>query len=753
MTPSMLLQMLAKIGFTGPGAGAPTYTVLSQTQVVTSNTTPSDGNAVACPAGACNGLLVQNTSPNVVEYQRNGAGNFYPVRSFETKFIWDITDASQVAFRLRDYALVTMATSGNFRRSTISLQLVNASSAFSVGQVNGTAGTGGSYNALPTAACTAAEILNTGNDMYIRPAGGATALVRKGATYRMNGLTNLNQLSAMTFAFSSSYSVEYFQADPQLPLRAYNLADAISSDAVMYHHDTLFGDDVFTTLGDAVPKTNFNIAGTSLAIFTDAASATVTSTGAVATADTILSGDGVNMTGLTQTALHVTATGAGTVKCSTKVTTLIPVHLTNCDIHLRLNKIGVAGSITGINVELHSAGSPTAPGGNYHQMSMIQYSRGANSFGAESRSTGDAVAVGTGADMTQIIFAVARVVCSAGTMFNPQYIKAVKKASNTAKVIFTIDDFKPGAMTAALQLLSSVGYVGMCYPSPAASLNPAGSTGTTGYDALLALQTMGWQIACQDYKGEGANDFSPAGWLKENKKNLAFGIALGFDPEGLRDGSSYGGGAYFQSAFNKYLPRLMSTSRTFQNGNDLQGGSFNGYISGTTLTLTSNSPQNIVSGAILIADNATGIDDSQKVGALLTGNANTSGATYAVTISQTVGSAGSPVAFATESQGPFFSHETNPPGDPWALRALNWDLSFSTTNELNLYGKFRLYVDSAINAKGIAIFATHDGWNGALTTVQNTAMAHFLKYCKRKEALGLLENTTLVRMRRKQAVQ
>ena len=806
------------------GGSSATYTNLLQTSVTTSNVLANitAGAAITCPAYVCNGVIATNNTNTVVEYQRAAAGGFYPIRPFETKFIWGITDASQIGFRRADYASSVASAA-----VAIDLDYVNSTETVgTVSHISATPSTNAGYTSAGGGACAAVDIFNSGpvdfflkifgvaqafatisgtsltrislasgyiaigqtitgsgvtagttvtgytngtddgvhyevsvsqtvgTSTFMTFAGGAPRLFKRGEVLRVNGIINSANIAASNpRGIPGSYHIERFGAAPSLPTRRFVVADNIGADAVMFQRDTAFGSvESSATLCDSIPMSKFKSTGINLALFTDSASTLVTSTAAVASADAALDTQ-VPMTTLTNSVVQVTATAAGTITCAPVNVPLNPVDVTGCDIHVR--HLLLSGTTTQFYVDLFSTGSPSSLGNDYHRISYSQQNGHVDGRGrgATSRPIESAAAIGAGANLSAITFAVVRTISTIGSVVNPQFIKAVKKASASAKVIFTVDDYKPGAMTSAANLLGAVGYVGVCYPSAGSSMNGGYSSTATGYEALASLQSMGWQIACQDWNLEPGTNLDAAGWIAQQKKNLNSGIAMGFDPEGLRDGSAYGGGTYFQGTYYRNFHRVMASSRQFNNGSPTLGATFAGYIVGTTLTLTSAASGTIAAGAVLVADNSTGISDDQKIGALLTGTGGAIGATYSVTVSGNVGDSGSPVNFASDSTTPFNYVNTNPPGDPYAIMALNWDGSFSMANELAVYAKFKLHLDQAIAAKGLAVYATHTGWDVAVTTSQLKGMAHFLKYCKRKEALGLVENTTFMRLRQKQAAQ
>lgn len=182
------------------------------------------------------------------------------------------------------------------------------------------------------------------------------------------------------------------------------------------------------------------------------------------------------------------------------------------------------------------------------------------------------------------------------------------------------------------------------------------------------------------------------------------------------------------------MPSVVATTRSFRNGPNSLGALFSGYVVGTTLTVTAITSGIIVAGVLV----GVGTDASQTIGELLTGTANTVGATYAVGVAQTLGSSGAPVAFCSDNVKPFAFAECNPPGDPYSLNAYNWDGSAIGATDLQLFARMRLFLEQAIENEGLAVLATHTGWN-----VYYNAMVNFvLPWIAVKQAANLCRVST-----------
>jgi hypothetical protein len=90
------------------------------------------------------------------------------------------------------------------------------------------------------------------------------------------------------------------------------------------------------------------------------------------------------------------------------------------------------------------------------------------------------------------------------------------------------------------------------------------------------------------------------------------------------------------------------------NASSTFASSFTGYISGTTLTLTGATP--VVSGTIAIGSTLSGVVGIVPYTVITAGSGTTTGSTWTVSPSQTVGSAASPVTFT--GAGNYFTYGT-----------------------------------------------------------------------------------------------
>lgn len=630
----------------GGAAALPSYDVLS-IQTVTTSATPTAGATVTPTSAVCNGLLVKNGS-QAVEYQRNGAGSFHRIRPGETKYIFGITNADQIGFRRTDYA-----TARTTQTSSVTCVLINTSVSFTVGNLNVTTTSNSTYTAFPSAACVALEVTNiNGIDCYLKVnATGATHPLPKNTSVMLTGITNANQISAVSYNNTSAVTLygETFQAIPDLPRREWSRAHEISPTAKIFLGDATSGQSKFAMPSFFSPFTRFNGRGKTITMFKTVAASFISGG---TSADTALASDENYPTNSpiaqygANTAVTNTFGASTTNSFLSSLNAAYPIDVTDSSIHACIQRIGTGGTVSAVHIDLFSVGTPDNPDANYHTLNIsndINNGFAANngysyrSFGINAFS-----AVGIGAVLSAITYARFRVTGTSGLVVRPSEIKAIKNKAK-ASIVFTFDDSHSTAMKSAMKLMHAYGFPGVLYPSPNRDVtggngNPAGNI---TIDNMLALQHMhNWQIASQDWGGETTSDMTGTQWLEAQQKNFIQGAALGFDADGLRDGSYYGGGTYYITSEQYKLSQIIHTSlRRFDNG---------------------------------------------------------------------LGSLGDGVPA-------LYFADTNPPGDPWNMRSLNIGTWPTTAgNENNTYLKIKSYIDLAVANKGICILADHTSWDNSV---------------------------------------
>lgn len=178
--------------------------------------------------------------------------------------------------------------------------------------------------------------------------------------------------------------------------------------------------------------------------------------------------------------------------------------------------IGYCNRIGVWTIELHSAGTPSSPTANYHQIEPFGEGpsglRAIATFKDDTNTPGrwqtfsahanDFQAVGTGADLSAIKFARLRIRGTNGYTCVIQFgsIYFQKAALPKAKAIIYFEDGYPSAYTTALPLFQAKGWRGVFnLGAMTQTLDVPGRMSTAQVKALVAA---GWQFQAQAYTDE-----------------------------------------------------------------------------------------------------------------------------------------------------------------------------------------------------------------------------------------------------------
>lgn len=586
---------------------------------------------------------------------------------------------------------------------------------------------------------------------------GAGIVVERGETRMFTGLLNAAQISVQSFDSSSTPVVqgEAFGAVPTLARREFVVANGMDREAVAVQGElTLSDNEAFSVPASFTSKTMFNPNGRHISMFNLAANTVVTNATA---ADVSVSAGGLDYTTAfssrrtqyaTPTQVQVTVAAGAVATIMSTLNTPVPLDCSGglYDIHQTIKLISGSFAVSGsLVIDLFSAGTPASPGTDFHTL-YVGADNGygfsvKNNFGARSYSAHHFAASGAGANLAAITMMRFRVTGpTGGCVVSPEGAKIVKKGSTKATDVYTVDDGYSSAVNDGMLLMAPYGKRMVVYPSPSyrMGLFSLPDPGSMTFDNYLVMQNnFGYQIALQDFKDETNFDMTVPQWVKSQLKNKAAMVGLGFNPEGLDDCSGYGGGAGYSltDAQRKAYTRIGATSRSFNNGSGGLGCLFMGTISANTLTVQSVTSGTLAIGQTVVGRDGVGVGDDVKITA-------GSGTSWTVSGSSTVGTS---TQMAADATPPFAFPETNPPGDPFNIKALNFDGSWATTSDLLLYAKYRLHMDSARAAKGIAIYATHGGWGN---TNVRLAMTMLFNYQTR---VADTQNLTLVELRKQQS--
>ena len=215
------------------------------------------------------------------------------------------------------------------------------------------------------------------------------------------------------------------------------------------------------------------------------------------------------------TALQLTTSGSTDYYLTGAAALAQPLDVRNGHIQIPFKPISYCEMVLRWSIELHSAGTPAAPTGNYHRIDIggdgpsglkaILTSKAANAAAGRWQTfaahPNDFLAVGTGADLSAIKFARLMVRGGASPMvIQFGSIRYQKAALSKAACIIYFDDGYPSAYSTALPLLSAKGWPA-CFNLGAmtANLDAPGRMSTAQVTALVAA---GWQLHGQAYTSE-----------------------------------------------------------------------------------------------------------------------------------------------------------------------------------------------------------------------------------------------------------
>jgi hypothetical protein len=570
------------------------FSIAGLAQSITTSATPTAGTFVAFAAQACNALVIK--AGNVaLQFQRNGAGAALDIEPNERKVILGITNASQIGLRRRDYA--ECATN---QVTAVVAQPINTGLTYSVSHQVLVGNANATPLVLTAAACTAVFIRNTSFKMVEYSVNDATAYqtLRRSESVLIPGITNANQIKFRPFDSQSASGLQvevfngiYPEVSSNLPL-----IERLSSRAVVLP-DQLSG--VYPNfpnlqLGAGIPQfqsfIRWNCAGRTLVTADYLANAFMSlvsgSLASVALTDVLPSEAAPQWEAIGNTfsadatplrrALRATWSGTATVLV-TSSKGIQPAGISVVDKYIFSRIKLVSGTAGNLKLRLYSSGSPSAPGAGYHEMYMgdNQSDRGyARLHGHNHRSVwaNDFVAVNGGADLTSIKFTAWEVAGTSGTVVQFEEMRVVKPAFPCAHMWLNGDDTKPSFARGVRELLQIYGFPSTFFFSPLATTLSVNRS-ITEQDALR-MQREGSQIGMQDFRGDtGTNNNIFEQQMMVNENMLVAAIA-GFDTEGMRDASLYGGGIANGSDIQVYHndPHWIATKRRYDTPNTATTG-------------------------------------------------------------------------------------------------------------------------------------------------------------------------------------
>lgn len=187
----------------------------------------------------------------------------------------------------------------------------------------------------------------------------------------------------------------------------------------------------------------------------------------------------------------------------------VPANITGGLIRVWVKGLANANARLGtFNIRLYSAGTPATAGANYHQYAAAGDIRagmpsGVGKWQSFTFPASSFVAVGTGADLTNIIFANIEIGRSSGAtdvQCAIGNVELVPSAITKAKFVIGFDDMYPLTIAYASRVMSRYGMRAVLYPSTMIGLGQPGKL--TGAMLKNLHDNLGWQVASQAFSTE-----------------------------------------------------------------------------------------------------------------------------------------------------------------------------------------------------------------------------------------------------------
>ncbi len=581
----------------GPGDGDDNYVppaVTSETTIsLTTTATVNDGTFTVFASQACTELELENDTGASIEYQRNGTGEVVVIEPGLSRRIVGITNANQIGVRRVDWSTGKVS-----RPTVVTAKALTTTEAFVfAGAVSVNIVSGGGNTQAGALACTGAEIINaTGKIVMWRI--GTTAAYRKlrhGESVPIRGITNINQLYFKPYDSVASFlrpiTIEAFTSGFSVPLSSNRQARMIAPDARIPMDDVNYPGQWGTPAWLSVSEQNETRrtlrkkGAVALALFPSIATCTLSSNtpcADVATGELLF---GTTALEYTQAANFETMTFAGLSALP------IGLNVAKSDIHFDYSfpdnngiNYGINSNINLFEIELHSAGSPSAPTANCHKVIIPQSGtnfvrvdvHGTHPIISNSVPISKFAAVGTGANLSAVTWARIRLQgggsTAVGSKFRPHGIWAVPKARTKAAVVFVFDDLHISQYTNALPILAKYNY-------PACvGLDTTTKAGQTNFMTPVQIRNLhqrhGWQILGQVQGGNGASTNTDTRISEEQAITQAGRYKTAMKMLGISDTQDFSrGSTSFNSDGGSFYPNWFTLRRLFRTNVEFLGGS------------------------------------------------------------------------------------------------------------------------------------------------------------------------------------
>lgn len=286
------------------------------------------------------------------------------------------------------------------------------------------------------------------------------------------------------------------------------------------------------------------------------------------------------------TALQLTTTGTGAlVPLAPLAADTVPTNVIGGLIRIWFKPIlNISANIDRFSIQLHSAGSPSSPTANFHEIPVGSSSwlksilTSVNGAGRWQSSTIPAnafqiAAGGTGANLNAITWAKLVFRASAGNSFSiqPGNIEFVPNALPKAKCILSFDDGHLGQFTYAAVQMAKYGFRGVAYPSPPAILVDVSGSYMSSKQLQQLHDNLGWQIGSQAWNTESLSDIS---LMTENQFTGNMGALRNWqNSEGFTGGEH---GSYFSGILPTNMEAYVTFRKHFRSMRSFLGGNSSG---------------------------------------------------------------------------------------------------------------------------------------------------------------------------------
>jgi len=557
---------------------------------LTTSATPTAGAFAVFPSATCTALRI--TADKVaLEYQRGGSGAVHLIEAGETKHILGITNANQIGVRRRDYATANVTT----QVTVVVAEPLTSLAAYSVTNLAVVNPSGSTYTAFASTACTSLWLLNRSRvDInYKIGAAGAARELKRGRGVWIDGLTNANQVTVLAFDNQGAtvLAEAYNGARPMFATN-YELAQEVSPTAIIRVGDVSGGNmdmdiEMATLISNFSPFTRWTARGRSLARYDVAANVTLVGTG-ITVADVAPTESAKQTTqnplNASSARLAVRATWGSTQTGVFKSS--IGGQPSGIDVtggYIFNGSKLVSGTPSAVELRLYNDTLNGSSDAIYYSLAVTaDLNNGlANIYGHNARSFPVSKFVSVGGAAAGTLTAVNRaalvVTGTTGMVVQLEDIKFVVPAFDRAHFYITFDDTYASSLREIEKTMSTYGFPGCFYFSPLAStLGNGGGDRIHPTDALGAQNMKGWQICSQDYRLEGNYDSTALEYKTGIAKTLALANMLGFDCDGVRDGSIFGGGTNNGGEPKIYHadPQFLASIRRFDNSSTTSGDVF-----------------------------------------------------------------------------------------------------------------------------------------------------------------------------------